>query len=274
MIARVFPRRTNGTPWGEHVYVGLPPLWAGDYEKAEISVAFTWDIPWAKRFGEEWSKFCPVEIGGPAFDDPGGDFVPGRYLALGNVITSRGCPKNCPWCLVPKREGKLRELPITKGWRVQDNSLLACSREHIEAVFDMLSSQKRAASFPGGLDIDYLTRWHVDLLKSIRCSDIFVSCGRPEDLDRLDKAADLLNDFSIEHRRCYVLISYNGDTLLDAERRLEAVYKKGFLPFAMRYRPPSDGWDESFIYQDRDWNILTRKWTRPAWYRTAMKVDR
>ena len=39
----------------------------------------------------------------------GGDFVPGRYLAPGYVITSRGCPNRCWFCSVWRREGALRE---------------------------------------------------------------------------------------------------------------------------------------------------------------------
>ena len=58
----------------------------------------------------------PVHMGGPAFNMPGGDFVPGMYLKKGYVITSRGCPNRCWFCSVPRREGgRLRELPITEG---------------------------------------------------------------------------------------------------------------------------------------------------------------
>jgi hypothetical protein len=34
---------------------------------------------------------APVKVGGPAFSAPGGDFIPGRYMKRGYVITSRGC---------------------------------------------------------------------------------------------------------------------------------------------------------------------------------------
>jgi len=266
VIARVFPRRTNQTPTDEHAYVGMPPLWADEYEEAHVSVVFTWDLPEARRLADEWSHYCGVRIGGPALDDPGGDFEPGRFLSRGNIITSRGCPKRCKFCFVPKREGPLRELPIRDGWNVQDNNLLACSREHIEAVFEMLRRQPEPIRFTGGLDIDYLAPWHVDLLGTIRLKSLFVACDRPQDLARLDKAADLLADMSIEKKRCYVLIGYGDETLTEAEQRCEAVYRKGFLPFAMLFR------DKVGQTRDRRWKRLQKKWARPAIYRGKRTV--
>ena len=76
--------------------------------------------------------------------------MPGMYLKKGYVITSRGCPNRCWFCSVPRREGgRLRELPITEGNIVLDDNLLACSRQHIEAVFEMLGRQERASGLYG-----------------------------------------------------------------------------------------------------------------------------
>jgi len=59
-----------------------------------------------------------------------------------------------------------------------------------------------------------------------------------------------------------VLMGYGGQTLRDAEERLEAVYAKGFLPFAMLYRDVRDEWEWS-----AEWKALQKKWCRPAAYR-------
>jgi hypothetical protein len=95
MIARVFPRRTNATPDDAYAFVGEPDFSAlpDDISEVHISVTFTWDLPEAERLAELWSEVAPVSIGGPATGMRGEDFVPGRYLAPGYVITSRGCPK-------------------------------------------------------------------------------------------------------------------------------------------------------------------------------------
>ena len=112
-----------------------------DITEIHVSVTFTWDRPEAERLARIWKRYAPVKIGGPAYDDPGSDFIPGMYLKKGYTITSRGCNNKCWFCLVPKREGQLRELPITAGRNLQDNNILGCSEKHIRDVFAMLNKQ-------------------------------------------------------------------------------------------------------------------------------------
>ena len=117
-VLRVFPRRTKGTPTDDLAVVGPPGLFLSDVDEVHVSVTFTWDIEEGHRLRDVWDRFYPgrVKIGGPALGSHGDEFVPGRYLRAGYTITSRGCPNRCPWCLVPGREGRLRELnPIAPG---------------------------------------------------------------------------------------------------------------------------------------------------------------
>jgi hypothetical protein len=95
----------------------------------------------AEELVKEWNAVAPVSVGGPAYASDAGEFVPGMYLRNGYIITSRGCPNRCRYCLVPRREGVLRLLPIRDGWNVLNNNLLACPRSHQEAVFQMLTRQ-------------------------------------------------------------------------------------------------------------------------------------
>ena len=156
-IARVFPRRTSMSPNDPNAYFATPDLFTPEYDEVHISVTFTWDIDKGYRLANAWrSKSKYVKIGGPAFNHRGFDnrpyrFIPGMYVKNGVTFTSRGCPNNCPWCLVPIHEGKLRELPIVAGHIVQDNNLLACSKMHLRKVFQMLHGQKRI-NFSGGLE--------------------------------------------------------------------------------------------------------------------------
>jgi len=228
-----------------------------------ISVTFTWDIPQAERLYRAWSHFYDdVEIGGPAFDDRGSEFIPERFVKRGVTITSRGCSGSCDFCLVPQREGSTRELEIKDGWNVADNNLLACSQRHIENVFDMLRRQPEPVIFSGGLDARIFNTWHVDLLKSIRLKFAWFACDIPGSFDYLERVAALMSDFSIEKKRCYVLIGFNGETIEKAEKRLQRVYYLGFLPFAMLYRSA-----EREIPWSQEWRNLRRKWCRPAAYK-------
>lgn len=160
-IIRVFPTKTSATPDDELVRIHeVPSLFDGliGADEVHISVSFSWDIPWAEWAAKQWARVATVKVGGPAYNEPGGDFVPGMYMKHGYVITSRGCPNRCWFCAVPKREGyQLRELPVTDGWIVTDDNLLACSPGHIDKVFIMLGRQKYRPQFVGGLESALMT---------------------------------------------------------------------------------------------------------------------
>jgi hypothetical protein len=266
-MIRVFPRKTKWTPPDDLAFVGEPGLFRPPEMPVRISVTFTWDIPEAERLYRAWSAYySDVQIGGPAFGDPGDNFTPGQFVKPGIVFTSRGCSKDCEWCLAPKREGWIRELPIADGWDVADNNVLACSRNHIESVFEMLHRQPEPIKFSGGLDAEMLQPWHVDLLKTIRLKFAWFACDYPGALQNIERIADLMADFSREKKRCYVLIGFNGETVRQAENRLEAVYNMDFLPMAMLYRGP----ELKQEHWSADWLKLRRTWVRPAAFKREM----
>jgi hypothetical protein len=273
-MIRVFPVRTSFTPKDELAFIGEPPLIGAPpkHLPVRISCAFTWLLEESERLVRSWcaAGYEDVEAGGPAYGDAGGEFVPGRFVRHGITITSRGCTKSCSWCFVPKREGWIRELEIHPGHIVQDNNLLACRRDHIERVFDMLRGQ-RAIQFTGGIDIELLQDWHVPLFQGISLENLFVAYDYPGAYENLERAAELLSVLRRRHRHCYVMIGYEGDTLSAAARRLEQAYDLGFLPAASLYRP-EDSLRKKHI--DPAWNDLAATWMRPARYKAMMKTQR
>jgi hypothetical protein len=269
-IARVFPRRTKATPDDALAFTSPPPkdflqsLDSGQVslDAVNVSVAFTYDLPKAEALAGAWVKTgLPVSMGGPAFNEPGGDFVPGLYLKQGYVITSRGCPNRCWFCSVPAREGGvLRELPVTDGWNVLDDNLLACSEGHIREVFAMLKRQPEKPVFTGGLEAALLRPWHVELLREVRAARMYFAYDTSSDYEPLVQAGRILRDGGItkaSHRAaCYVLVGYPGDTMDAADTRLRAAWGAGFVPYAMLYR------DETGAV-DADWRRFQRAWVRP-----------
>lgn len=262
-MIRVFPRRTKWTPDDALAFVGRPDLFRPPIQPVRVSVAFTWDIAEGMRLFKCWSDMYPdVKIGGPAFGDPGGEFVPGRFIKPGVTITSRGCIRACGHCFVPSREGMtIRELAIQDGHIIQDNNILACSRPHIEAVFDMLRRQRKGAIFSGGLDVRLLQSWHRDLMDSIRVADLWFACDSPAVMPHLERAAGILDGIPLDKKRCYVMIGFNGEPLADAEARLRKVFNLGFLPFAILYQGPER------IEYSQEWKALAKAWSRPAIYK-------
>lgn len=267
-MIRVFPRRTKWTPNDKLAFVGDPLLFRPKDRVVHISVTFTWDIPEAMRLKDSWGRFYDIiQIGGPAFDDPGIQFESGRFIKCGVVITSRGCPWKCPWCFVPKREGQIRELPIEQGSIIQDNNLLACSKSHQEQVFEMAFNQKKPIEFAGGLDGHFLSTWHIDWFKKLRVHQFWFAYDHSTSFKRLEKIKDLMSDFPERKKRCYVMIGFDGESIRDAETRLEKVYSMGFLPFSQLYQ------GEEWIKYPKEWKKLNRKWSRPAAYRLQRRDD-
>lgn len=267
-LIRVFPRRTTYTPEGPGVFFDAPPLWVQDVQvPVHVSVTFTWDLARAEFLAKQWERVSNnIQMGGPALDAPAGPFVPGRYVRHGITVTSRGCPRSCSFCLVPRREGRLQELEIHPGNHVIDNNLLACSRTHVEAVFSMLRGQKDI-QLVGGIDARLLRPWHVEAFRGLRMGQIFLAYDHPDSLDSVQKAAQMLSVFPAKRVRCYVLIGQPGDTLDAAEGRLVEAFEAGTLPFAMLYRENTS----AKRTVDRDWSALVKTWTRPAMSKAFMK---
>jgi hypothetical protein len=261
-IIRVFPRRTSYTPDDDLVFIGRAPLTHPEADEVHVSCVFTWDKDIAEDLAADWAQYYSnVKIGGPAYDDLGRDFVPGRYLKHGEVITSRGCPNKCSYCFVPKREGVLRTLPIVDGYDILDNNLLACPSQHIERVLWMMRRQKKKPMFRGGLDARLLKEWFVTALADIGLGQAFFAYDRPNDREPCEQAFRWMRGagFSRNQLFCYVLVGYRDDTQTNAEDRLEWVKAQGVTPFAMYYR--SADADKTM---PADWKNFIRAWSRPA----------
>ena len=272
-IARVFPRRTAATPDDALAFTTSPPKELPDIDEVHVSISFSYDLPRAEQLAEAWRRpGVPVKLGGPATGEAGGDFTPGMYLKKGYVITSRGCPneKGCWFCDVPKREGPLRELPVTEGANLLDDNILACSEGHIRKVFAVLGRQSERPKLTGGLDSAKLTAWHVDLIREARVQRMYFACDTPGEYEPLVAAGKLLRDGGISkasHRAaCYVLIGYPMDSFDAAEKRLRDVWAAGFVPYGMLYRNTSGETEHS-------WRQFQREWIRPAIIFSKLKTE-
>lgn len=266
-IARVFPRKTAASPDDALAFFDVPPLLdPPKIDAVHISVAFSWDIPRAEWLGKQWEMIAPVKYGGPAMGEAGGDFKPGQYVKDGYVITSRGCPNRCWFCSVWKREGDtIRQLPISRGWNLLDDNLLACTDEHIKQVFQMLEDGKKhygkRPEFTGGLEAARLADWHVDLLAKLKPKQMFFAYDTPDDLEPMRVAGRKLLDSgfttSSHVLRAYVLVGWPKDSFDAADKRMHETMDAGFMPMAMLYRDQKGD-------RDPEWMRWQRQWARPA----------
>ncbi len=264
-IIRLFPRKTKATPDDSLAVINRLPELFDEADEVHISVAWTWDIPKAEKMEKMWRFVAPVRIGGPATGERGGAFVPGMYIKDGYTITSRGCPNRCWFCSVWRREGDAtRELPICDGWNILDDNLLACSDDHIRAVFAMLKRQNRKAEFTGGLEAARLKPWHAEAMREIKAKQMFFAYDTPDDLEPLREAGKIMQaaGHHIHPRshalRCYVLCGYRTDTISKANKRIAETIEAGFSPMAMVIR------DEKTGLRDKQWGRWARQYSRLA----------
>jgi hypothetical protein len=265
-LIRVFPRKTRATPDDELAYFGPPDLFA-EADEVHVSVTFTYDKARAEQLADEWRYVAPVKVGGVAYGDDSLEFIPGRYVKPGYTITSRGCPRRCWFCGVWKKWPVANPLPIHDGWNILDDNLLACPRDHVEAVFAMLRRQKRRAEFTGGLEALSLEDYQVDLLASLSPRPtMFFAYDPGDDFETLESAARRLLAAGFSRRshnlRVYVLIGYPKDTLTLAEARLNQMLGIGFTPFAMLWKPENPAQERHA--PGSEWRPFQRKWARPA----------
>lgn len=109
-IIRVFPYRTSYTPDDPYVFIGAPPFreLIPEHDEVHISCTFSWDREYCRELEYQWEGATnkPVKLGGVAFNSQVDDFVQGRYIKSNIIFTTRGCNNNCPWCIVPRQEGR------------------------------------------------------------------------------------------------------------------------------------------------------------------------
>lgn len=267
-IVRAFPRKTKATPCDDLAFTGMPTR--KDFQKAEsvnevhVSVTFTYDIPKAELMGEKWIKAgFNVKIGGPAYGDRMSEsFIPGLYIEQeGYTFTSRGCPNSCWFCSVwESAKGKLIELPITPGWNILDDNILATSEQHFRDVIQMLKQQPDKPIFTGGIEAKILKPWQAELMKEVKTKRLYCAYDTPDDYEPLVEAGKMFRSAGFTTAShvlsCYVLIGYWGDTFLKAEKRLVETIKAGFVPYAMLWKDKSGTVDE-------DWRRFQREWCRP-----------
>jgi len=268
-LVRVFPRRTKATPLDALARFGPPDVFDQQQppDAVHVSVTFTYDKSRAEELAEAWQHVAPVTIGGVAYEDPGAEFVPGRYIKQGYTFTSRGCPRRCWFCSVWKRDPVPRLLPIQDGWNILDDNLLACPEPHVRAVFAMLARQGRRVEFTGGLEALALQDYQVGLLASLRPRpNCFFAYDPGDAFETLASAARrlLAAGFTREsHRlRCYVLIGFPRDTFEQATKRLTDIATIGFTPMAMLWRPETPSQERHA--PGPEWRAFQRRWVRPA----------
>lgn len=159
--------------------------------------------------------------------------------ALG--FLTRGCIRNCPWCIVPRKEGTLQVVDdierIAAGRRdvvLLDNNFLAAPGEFVREQLEKAARLGLRLDFNQGLDARLVRFWNAKLLARCRWMRfIRFSCDTAAMIEPIRRAVRLIRETGSRREIfCYMLVQ----DIAEAEIRLRALVELGVTPFAQPYR--------------------------------------
>lgn len=170
---------------------------------------------------------------------PDYSIYPDCKYAIG--FLTRGCIRNCPWCVVPRKEGAIRpyrtwreiKRPDSRDIVFMDNNVLACPHG-IDQIRDMIGQDVRV-DFNQGLDARLITPDVAALLARLRwIRFIRMSCDTDAMLPVVLEAVRRLGVEGVKPYRVFVYLLVQD--IESAERRAIALREAGVEVFAQPYR--------------------------------------
>lgn len=172
-------------------------------------------------------------------------------IDYGIGFLSRGCIRNCPWCVVPRKEGRLRQVAqipdLVNGNHLilLDNNILALPNIH--DLLKEMSDRNLTVNFNQGIDIRLVTPDIANLLSRVHYRNwkntgptLHFAFDSPS-LEKLTRRGiKYLFDAGIppSHLMCYVLVGYN--TSFDEDLyRCNILRSYNIQPYVMRYNQVS-----------------------------------
>lgn len=157
---------------------------------------------------------------------------------------TRGCPNNCSYCLVSKKEGlKSRKVAnLSEFWKGQtyikllDGNLLACNER--EELLQQLIESKARVDFTQGLDARFITPRIMDLLTKINLERVHFAFDFMKNEKVIIKGLKLFKERSdLPDQKTIVYMLTNYDTSIEEDLyRLNKISELGYLPDVRIYR--------------------------------------
>lgn len=153
---------------------------------------------------------------------------------------TRGCPRNCPFCIVGKKEGSIsvKVADLNQFWNGQktikllDPNLLACN-EHMD-LLEQLADSKAYIDFTQGLDARLITEENIQILKQIKVKAFHFAWDNPRDEKIKEKFLFIRKNFKLHPRyfKVYVLTNYWSNLKEDLDR-IYWLRNNGLDPYVM-----------------------------------------
>lgn len=171
---------------------------------------------------------------------------------------TRGCPNKCPWCVVPRKEGKIRpymdiEEIITPERRkvvLMDNNILAAGDYALQQFRKIIELGVRV-DFNQALDARLVNDENAALLARMRWIDsrIRFGCDTPAQIKECEKAMELINGYGFTGQ--YFFYTMLNDNFVECYKRVHHFWEinqkarhehigYSVYPYAQPYRDPDN----------------------------------
>lgn len=151
---------------------------------------------------------------------------PGVPKDVSYGFLTRGCPNRCPWCVVPKKEGKIRPYmdieQVAAGKRkviLMDNNILAAGDYALEQ-FRKIKEMGIHVDFNQGLDarlVDERWAWILSSVKWIR-NTVRFGCDTKRQIDDCERVFRMMDDSGFHGT--YFLYTIIGSDLVESYNRI------------------------------------------------------
>ena len=161
---------------------------------------------------------------------------------------TRGCPNNCPFCIVCAKEGRksCKVADLSEWWSGQKNivlcdpNLLAC-REHMD-LLKQLADSRAWVDMNQGMDARMLTEENINALNKVKIKTIHFAWDLMDRSEAILKGLNMYLDHGKikDHRRrlCYVLTNFNT-TMEENLYRIYTLRDMRYEPYVMVYDKPN-----------------------------------
>lgn len=183
-------------------------------------------------------------------------------------FTTRGCIRNCSFCIVPKKEGMIRVVgDLLDLWDgkskkviVMDNNILALPNQ-FRKVCQQAIDKKITLDFNQGLDHRLLTKEITEIMAQTSHSEYRLAFDHPSYQASVEKAITLLREAGINRGIWYVLVGYNTTPKQDLER-LNYLRDTGQRAFVQRFR---SHYSEPFYMAVSEWANQRHLFATKTW---------
>lgn len=184
---------------------------------------------------------------------------------------TRGCPRQCPFCIVSSKEGsQSRKVADLSEWwagqkiiKLLDPNILACPE--CEDLLKQLAESGARVDITQGLDARLLTERNMELINQMKIEKIHFAWDNPKDVEITRKFRFFIENttMSVKHRKpcVYILTNYWSSHKSDLGR-IYWLRDNGFGPYVMIYNknhaPQETRWLQRWVNNKRIFTTVKR----------------